>query len=335
MALNMNFKADLVDVVQDFFSKNGISYEKAGDASDFAARYFEMLVRRIDPKPRSVYFSNQIGNSLDRHIHEATKEQREKALQARQAVFDIKHIFESGGDIALYLSKTINNSKRKDPMLWEWGIHHFHLSTERDKSGFIKRSDYLLFAMIYDDAALFIDVRKHRHPEGLEWVRQDLLETVHSNWPQIPYSHELFGVTGDVVSNKEKGELRRKNVNHIMDLQGHAIAPIGGGISLCGSSTLCRVKADKLIWDLDRHEEILRECDEDLQAAFKSSGVNLSGEMELRLLLLEDMNLDTADMASLQEDACLSRELCQMGFVIVEAESRQIIDVRGQGATDS
>ena len=335
MALNMNFKSDLVDIVKASFSKDGISYEEVGSASDFAARYFEMLVRRIDPKSRSVFFSKQIYNSLDRHIHEATKEQLKKALQARQAVFDIKHIFESGGDVTPHLSKSIDDSKCKDEMLWEWGIHHFHLSTERDKSGFIKRSDYLLFAMIYDDAALFIDVRKHRHPEGLEWVRQDLLETVHSNWPQIPYSHELIGVTGDVVSNKEKGELRRKNINHIMDLQGHAIAPIGGGLLLSGSSTLCGVKADKFVGDLELHEEVLRGCDQELRAAFKASGVTLSREMELRLVLLEEMSPAATVMESLQEDDCLSRELCQMGFVIMEVESRQIIDVRVPFAKNS
>lgn len=335
MTLKMNFKSDLVDIVKDSFSKDGISYEEGGSASDFAARYFEMRTRRIAPKYRSVFFSKQIFNSLDRHIREATKKQSRNALQARQAVYDIKLLFESGGDVTPYLSKSIDDSECKDEMLWEWGIHHFHLSTERDKSEFIKRSKYLLFAMIYDGAALFIDVRKHRHPEGLEWVRQDLLEIVQSNWPQIPYSHELIGVKGDVVSNEEKGELRRKNINHIMDLHGHAIAPIGGGLLSSGSSALCRIKADKLIRDLDSHEKILGECDEELQAAFKSRGVNLSGEIELRLDLLEDMNLDTAAIESLQEGNCLSRELCQMGFVIVEAESRRIIDVREPVARDS
>ena len=334
MALKMNFKADLIDIVEDFFSKNGISYEKVGSASDYAARYFEMLVRRIDPKSRSVFFSKQIHKSLDRHIHEATKKQLGKALQARQAVSDIEHIFESGGDVTLYLSKTIRNSNCKDEMLWEWGIHHFHLSTQRDTRGFIKRSDYLLFAMIYDDAALFIDVRKHRRPDGLEWVRQDLFEIVHSNWPQVLYSHELPSVTGDVVSDKEKGELRRKNVNHVMELRGHAFAPIGGGVLLSGGSTLCRVRADKLVWEIERHEKFLGECDEELQAAFKASGVNLSGGMELRLVLLEEMSPDATVMESLQEDDCLSRELCKMGFVIVEAESRRIIDVREPFAKD-
>lgn len=142
-------------------------------------------------------------------------------------------------------------------------------------------------------------------------------------------------MTGNDISDKEKKELRRKNVNHIMDFQGHAIAPIGGGLVLSGSSTLCRVKADKLIWDLDRREEFLGECDEEIQAAVRSSGEHRSGELELRLVMLEDMNPDTAVMESLQEDDCLSRELCQMGFAIVEAESRQIIDVRMPVAKNS
>ena len=219
-------------------------------------------------------------------------------------------------------------------MLWEWGIHHFHLSTECDKRGFIKRSDYLLFAMIYDDTALFIDVRKHRRPDGLEWVRQDLFETVHSNWPQVLYSHELHGVTGVVLSDKEKGELRRKNINHVMELRGHAFAPSGGGLLLSGGSTLCSVRADKLIWEIERHEEFLGGCVEELQAAFKASGVTLSGETELRLVLLEDMSPSATVMESLQEDDCLSRELCKMGFVIMEAESRRIIDVREPIAKD-
>ena len=113
-----------------------------------------------------------------------------------------------------------------------------------------------------------------------------------------------------------------------MDLHGHAIAPIGGGLLSSGSSALCRIKADKLIRDLDSHEKILGECDQELRAAFKASSTNLSGEVELRLALVEDIEPTGKAMESLQEDDCLSRNLCQMGFVVVEAESRQIIDVR-------
>ena len=235
-----------------------------------------------------------------------------------------------------YLSREINDSNNNDPMLWEWGIHHFHLNRKVDKTGLIERSDYLLFALIYDDAALFIDVRKHRHPEGLEWVRQDLWEIVHSNWPQEMCSHELYGVIGDVISDKEKKVLRGKkkgpSCNHVMELHGHAFAPYGGGLTRGGRSLLCRAKADKLVWELERHEKVLRGCDQELRAAFKASSMNLSGEVELRLALVEDIGPTAKAMESLQEDDCLSRDLCQMGFVVVEAESRRIIDVRESSA---
>lgn len=336
MTLKMNFQSDLISIVESYFTKNGIQYATQGCASDFAARYFEMRTRRIDSKPRSVLFSEQIHSSLGGLAHETAPEQREKALQAWRAVFDLSHIFRSGEDVKPYLSREINDSNSNDPMLWDWGIHHFHLNRKVDKTGFIERSDYLLFALIYDDAALFIDVGKHRHPEGLEWVRQDLWEIVHSNWPQAMYSHELYGVIGDVISDKEKKVLRGKkngpSCNHVMELHGHAFAPFGGGLTGNGRSTLCGVKADKLVWDLERHEKELRRCDQELRAAFKASSMNLSGEVELRLALVEDIGPTGKALEALQEDDCLSRDLCQMGFVVVEAESRRIIDVRESSA---
>ena len=87
MGLKMNFKSDLVDIVRDYFSKNKISYENVGSACDFAARYFEMLVRRIDPKPRSVFFSKQIHNSLDELISEATTGYQRKSITGPASSF--------------------------------------------------------------------------------------------------------------------------------------------------------------------------------------------------------------------------------------------------------
>ena len=336
MTLKMDFKSDLTSIVESYFSKNRIRYETQGCASDLAALYFEMRMRRIDSKPRSVFFSEQIHSSLGGLTHETAPEQRGKALQAWRAAFELFHIFRSGGDVKPYLSKGIEDSNSNDPMLWDWGIHHFHLNRKVDKTGFIERSDYLLFALIYDDAALFIDVRKHHHPEGLEWVRQDLWEIVHSNWPQAMYSHEFHGVIGDVISDKEKKVLRGKKkrpiCNHVMELHGHAFAPFGGGLTRSGRSTLCRGKADKIVWDLERHEKVLCGCNQELRAAFKASSMNLSGEVVLRLALVEDIGPTVKAMESLQEDDCLSRDLCQMGFVVVEAESRRIIDVRESSA---
>lgn len=38
MTLKMNFKSDLISIVESYFTKNGIQYATQGCASDFAAR---------------------------------------------------------------------------------------------------------------------------------------------------------------------------------------------------------------------------------------------------------------------------------------------------------
>ena len=116
-----------------------------------------------------------------------------------------------------FLSEQVNNTEPKNPdgLLWDYGMHHLHLSRKEGKRGFVKRSDWLLFAIVADQDVFFVDVRKHKDPErqGFEWVRQDLLDIVHNNWPELTESRLLHGVTGSKVSNAEKQAIRRKNAN--------------------------------------------------------------------------------------------------------------------------
>ena len=49
--------------------------------------------------------------------------------------------------------------------------------------------------------------------------------------------------------------------------------------------------------------------------------------MEFELVLLDDLNLSDELMDLLRKDQCLSRDLCQMGFAIVEATTRLPIAV--------
>ena len=129
-----------------------------------------------------------------------TRTRGDGALEAWRTVFDLRHRLVKGERVTHFLSKGIAEAKSQDGMLWDFGMHHFHLCRRLDPSvGFVERSDYLLFAIIADDAAYFVDVRKHHDPKGLGWVRQDLLRIVHSNWPALIERHELRGVTGDTL----------------------------------------------------------------------------------------------------------------------------------------
>ena len=104
-------------------------------------------------------------------------------------------------------------------------------------TGKVNRSGYLLFAMVDDDDARFVDVRLHHEPpEELQWVRQDLLDVVSANWPEVIDAHVLHGVTGDTITDTEKKELRRKSVNYAPKLAEAAVMPLGGGMTSDGSS---------------------------------------------------------------------------------------------------
>ena len=317
----MKFRRDLIDLVKNHFSQKGISYKGSDKAEDLAARYREMRIRHFDPAPRQVHFSNELNYTLSALANETDSQERGKALEAWNTVFHLWHLFTSGGDLTPYLSKNIKVATSSDGLLWDYGMHHFHLGSSAVDSGFIRRSGYLLFAMVGDQDAYFVDVRKHHDPQDLLWVRQDLLNIVHANWPEITNAHVIRGVSGSNLTDQQKKELRRKNVISAADLGGEAIAPLGWGTMADGSSMWCRWWATKLLWEIDRNERILKGQSEEIRANFAEKGMTLSGAPDCRLVLLNSIDASPDLVEQLLEGDHLSKGLYAMGFAIVEATS--------------
>lgn len=318
----MDFETDLVDIVTEYFHSEGICYIDDSDASDFAAMYFEMRIRRIDPKPRRVHFSNELNDSLGELAHNSAANQCEGAKEAWQAVFRVRSQFVQGDRVTQYLSRKTCDSTFKDGLLWDYGMHHFHLSTQFVSPGLIRRSAYLLFAIVTDEDVFFVDVRKHSDPQNLQWVRQDLLWIVSSNWPEIANRYILRGVTGSTMSDEEKRKLRKKNINSAPQLEGHAVAPIGGGTTIDGSSIRCRAWADLLIHEINHHKLVLNNHTSVLKTSLKARGLKTTGKSDFKLAPLDSLELTEEQIESLQDDHCISRTLCRMGFAIVEETSR-------------
>ena len=327
----MSFKSDLADIVKQQFDKTGIRYDDNMDVCGLAACYLEMLNRRVVLIPRKVHFSEEIHNSLGSLRREADVGQRKKAADAWSALFLIRHLLTEGKNVNGFLSTRIDSAtgkRSRDGLLWDFGMHHFHLSRALEPSGdFVKRSDYLLFAIITQEHAYFVDVRPHCDPQNLGWVRQELLKIVHLNWPELIESNVLRGVKGDVLTDEQKKELRRKNTNHVAELGGKAVAPLGGGMMTDGSSALCRRWAAKLMHEIRRHQACFDTQPSDLRSALEDKGLGKAGEMEFELVLLDGLNPSDELIDSLKEDKCLSRDLCRMGFAIVEATPRSPIVV--------
>ena len=287
--------------------------------------------------PRKVHFSSELSDSLGKIVQETDAERTEKALEAWRAIFLIRDLFVKGENVTRFLSKNVKHFlselKKTDGLLLHFGMHHFHLSGKLEKSGeFSKRSDYLLFAIIADADAFFVDVRLHPAPESLVWFRQDLLNIVYSNWPELVEPHMLRGVKGDKLTNEQKKELRRKNINHVTELGDDAISPIGGGMMCDGSSTLYGVRADKLLNEINRHQSYLDSQPVELRSKLEAKGMEIAGAMEFQLVSLDSLSPSDELIEALSEGQCLSRDLCRMGFAIVEATTRLpvVISLEGQ-----
>ena len=84
---------------------------------------------------------------------------------------------------------------------------------------------------------------------------RNFFESSHAHWPELIEANILHGVHGTQLADGEIHELRRKNVNYAIEIDGKAIAPLGGGMAGDGSSVLCTIFASKLLEDLRYHEE--------------------------------------------------------------------------------
>ena len=329
----VSFESDLAGIFKQQFDRAGIKYDSRLDACSLATRYLEMITRRITQVPRRVHLSKEIRCSLGNLRREVDPALKKKAHEAWKSVVLIQHRLTIGDDLIVFLSKGINDAKgkrRRDGLLWDFGMHHFHLSTTFDESGFVERSDYLLFAVVTQVAAYFVDVRRHpngKDPHDCGWNEQDLLKSVYSNWPELVEPYIVYGVKGDVITDKEKKILRDSQINHIATIDGKAVAPIGGGTALDGSSIMCTRLAMHLLQEVKRHQTFFGSHPEELRSGLQAKGIEISGKMEFELVLLDGMNSSDELINQLTSDQCLSRDLSKMGFAVVERSTRSPIVV--------
>ena len=289
----MDFLSDLTLAIVSEFSHQGISFPESADLGQLASRYLEMRIRRIEPVPREVHFSEEIHDTLGNLSRETDPKGNREALEAWRTVFYLQHLFESGETVMPFLSKEVYNTDPKQPdgLLWDYAMHHLHLSRKDGRDGFVKRSHWLLFVIVSDRDVFFIDVKPHEDPEKLQWVRQDLLDIVHGNWPELTETHLLHGVTVTTVTDAEKRELRRKNAYLIHQVGGRAIAPLGLGTTLDGHSTRCRILADKLLHELKQYQQILDSSLEELRPLFLKNGLAEDAQIDFKLVRRSELDI--------------------------------------------
>lgn len=324
------FREDLREIIEKQFDLAGVIYDAGLDVHDLATSYFQALTRTITDVPRTVHFSDAIHGSLGALAREKDAAIRQEVEAAWGAVFWLRWLLSEGKNVNSFLRKRIvsgTGQNSNDGLLFDYGMHHFHLNNTTDRDGFTKRSRYLLFAVVTQKHAYFIDVRKHPKGVDLGWVRQDLMEIVNSNWPDLLEANAIRGVLGTTVTDSQKQELRRKNVNHLSPLEGKVHLPLGGGTMGDGSSMRCRFEAMRLLTEIDRHQCVFEDQRLAVKSALKGNGIPVDDDLKLDLVLLQGLNLPPETLAALRADDWLSRDLNRMGFVVVEHATKTPIIV--------
>ena len=242
------------------------------------------------------------------------------ALDAWFTVFRLRQLLVEGANVNAFLTSRIRRANVRDGLLWHYGMHHFHLSSETGAEGFVKRSDQLLFAIVASEDAYFVDVRPHPRKGGVEWSSQELLRIVHANWPELIEANVLHGILGTKLMDEEIHELRRKNVNSAVDIDGKAIAPLGGGMAGDGSSVSCTQFASRLLRNLRRHEEVLdhEEVRRAVARNLRAQGFDAGPILEFGLVFLEHLSPTPEQFDALTAETSFSRDLYRMGLAIVE-----------------
>ena len=290
----MTFHSDLSRLIRGQFDKHGISYDCLMPLDRLTARYFEMCMRRIQPGPRRVHFSDDTHVSLGELSCQGKDDT--SAWDSWGAVFRLRQLLVDGDNVNGFLTRTIRRAAGLDGLLWHYGMHHFHLGRETDKDGFVERSGYLLFAIVAPLDAYFVDVRRHPARRGIGWVSQDLPRIVHSNWPKLIEKSVLNGVSGVDLTDEQMQELRRKNCSYAMNIDGRVIAPLLYGTAGDGSSMLCTMRASRLMNKLRYYAEVLRneEARNAVVQDMRARGIDVGSTLECELALLEDLTLTFA-----------------------------------------
>ncbi len=329
--LYIDFERDLRDIILSGIATCGILSKAVleMDINHLLAKWFEILERHVEPVPRTVYMSREMEMSLSK-LGNSRKEREAKSMASK-----LCRRFELEKNVTPWLSKKIREYS-SDQMLLQYGLHHFHLSRGIGKDGFSTRSDYLLFAHILKSDAYFVDVRLHKHPKGLRWVDQKLPEIMFRNWPEL--FTKISGVAPPTITDEEKKELWRKNVNAVLNIDGNAYV-VGRrvGQTFDGTSTLLLYEASLFLHRLREIQSRLEEpklCDQ-LSSKLEHHGVDVSQGIELELVGLDGLNLSEERKEALIQENCVNRTLALYGLTIVERSKLINITIHEKGQQET
>jgi hypothetical protein len=267
MKLKSNFIKYWHDLLKDILV-NHWGFDISGvDENDLPIVYFNAEQRRIDPRRRKIEISDIF-----------------RCPAELQKGWDkIQREISNGYDITPHLSKFVNCIDRKDPMLNDWGVYHFHLGDELN-GDFIKRTGPLLFALVTNECLYAINVYSHG-----QWTNNDIVEVIHRNWPNVIKQYIVNGIAlANDITDAERKILRHSNANAFVQVSdGTIYAPIGGGTVSSGYNLQSIIRMDKQHAFLKHLQSSLESQLSSIRPELEKQGYNGEPELIAKLEITE------------------------------------------------
>lgn len=249
----MDLFEDLADMARRRLTQLGYPPEGDEDA--------ETLVRRC------VDLNHRLPPEMEWTIEESTELQEKKEEEEEDLPDDIVRGLErfnqkarEGKSLVPHLSRKIPDPDYVDDLLVDWNVTHFHLGEELRDDGLIEGTDEVLFAVLDPANGIMYQLDVHGHDEGRAWSRQELVNIMERNWPELIQDHELKGIEGG-YTDEEVRQWRELGVNPgVQTDSGAGYASMGGGLTAAGTSgrsTRFVTRAKRLLEDLE--SEILED----------------------------------------------------------------------------
>lgn len=251
MKLEIDLFQGWKDILKEDLEKSGYNLSNI-EERNIPILYYNVKNRTIEEKHRTVNVSKEF--KCPRELKGGWQ-------------FLKRHI-ESGRHLNAHLSKRVKKLNKKDTMLDNWGVHHFHLGENMDGE-FVKQGNPLVFAVVREHVFYTIGIFKHG-----DWAKQEIVEIIHNNWPYIIKDYKIEGVDGDSYSEQEIKNLNENGSNILIKVKdGTVYSPMGGGRSLSGynvKATYFQIATERLLRDIEnRIQEQLKNSEYDFKIKVK------------------------------------------------------------------
>ena len=232
--IHMDLCGDYSNMIRSWLKQRGIQ-TKANKEWDLWYGYFNLNKKLIRPRKRRVWYSKEF----------LCPEENQKGLNL------LVEKFELGEDVSSYLNKTSDKPEKFDLLLYDWGIHHFHLGEKKEKdSKYVERTGPVLFAKVDDNNAYFIQIYRHgKNVTEQPWNKQEMIRILYENWPWCIEQYHMPDVLKMTkkVSDRMHEQLRKNGMLTFVEVkEGAVYAPMGGGYASSGHSEEIVLLCDRI-----------------------------------------------------------------------------------------